>query len=68
MMSKLLQLVFHQAYLNQRFPHMAQSIQALVELGERRARLEEMRRDYCRHFESSGWTGPEAKEEQDRQT
>ena len=48
----LLQLVLHRAYLNQRFPHMAESILPLVELAERQVRLERMAMDYFAHFDS----------------
>jgi hypothetical protein len=52
LMSRLLQLVLHHAYLNQRFPHLAQPIAPLIELAERQARLEQMRKDYYAPFDT----------------
>jgi hypothetical protein len=55
LMFRLLQLVLHRAYLNQRFPHMAESILPLIEIAERRVRLERMAMDYFAHFDSPMW-------------
>jgi hypothetical protein len=50
--SRLLQLVLHRAYLNQRFPQITESISPLLELAERQVRLERMAKDYFAHFDS----------------
>jgi len=62
---RLFQLLLHRAYLNQRFPRMAESMKPLIELAERRARLQEMQRDYYRHFVLPCWTEDEATEDPD---